>query len=317
MFEPFRPPLLLRSPHAQTLLASVGRKPAVAAGADPLRRGAHEQLLTTSEGVILQAWVTPASEHAGDAAPLVVLIHGWLGSADSSYALSAAWALNQAGYQVARLNLRDHGDTAHLNEGLFHSARTREVVEAVSRLAEGHGGRTGVLGFSLGGNFALRVARALGLPTLAVCPAVDPPATMRAIDGGWSAYRYYFLRKWRRSLLAKQSAFPDLYDFSAALPLRSVAALTDLFVRYHTDFPDTGSYLAAYTLTGKALAGTDATVVIARDDPIIPQDAFHRLPRSIEVVAMPRGGHCGFVEGHRGPSWLDREAVRYFDRALR
>jgi predicted alpha/beta-fold hydrolase len=329
----FRPPRLLRNPHVQTLLASIGRKPDVARRAAGLLLASRSELLTCADGVILQAWINePApgaepgrangerpepAEPTGPeipTPPTIVIIHGWLGSAESSYVLSAAAELLAAGFRVARLNLRDHGGTEHLNEELFHSARTAEVVDAVWQLTA-HGG--GVLGFSLGGNFALRVARALGIPTLAVCPAIEPANTMRAIDSGWIAYRWYFLRKWRRALIAKQQAFPHRYDFRAAQSLNSVATLTDLFVREHTDFADTDAYLTRYTLTGPALAGTRATIVTAEDDPIIPWRDFGTLPATLEIVAAPWGGHCGFVEGRRDPSWIDRSAVRFFRDAFR
>jgi len=309
---PFAPPRLLRNPHVQTLLASVGRKPDVARRAAELLARSTREIVACSDGVLLEAWV--AESEAGPAAPTVTIIHGWLGSADSSYVLSAATELLAAGFRVARLNLRDHGGTEHLNEELFHSARTREVVDAVRHLARGNGG---VLGFSLGGNFALRVARELGVPTLAVCPAIDPTNTMQAIDSGWVGYRWYFLRKWHRALRAKQQAFPERYDFEPAYGLRTVAALTDLFVRHHTEYHDTDAYLARYTLTGPALSGTRATIITAQDDPIIPWRDFGTLPDSIEVVAAPWGGHCGFVEGRREPSWIDRFAVGFFRDALR
>ena len=35
---------------------------------------------------------------------------------------------------MVRLNLRDHGDSHHLNPGIFHSCRIAEVVGAVQRL---------------------------------------------------------------------------------------------------------------------------------------------------------------------------------------
>ena len=37
--------------------------------------------------------------------------------------------------------------------------------------------------------------------------------TMRALEDGLWVYRSYFLRRWRRSLLAKAACFPELYDF--------------------------------------------------------------------------------------------------------
>ena len=80
--------------------------------------GAGTQL---TEGVRLLGYHT---ESAGPKSRgLVVMLHGWEGSADSTYILSVAPKLIAAGYSVFRLNFRDHGDSHHLNRELFHSCR--------------------------------------------------------------------------------------------------------------------------------------------------------------------------------------------------
>ena len=310
--QPFRPPRLLSNGHVQTVLGNRVRQSWVERKAQPMKATSDALVLCTSEGVRLQALAS-----LRDGAPTVVIIHGWLGHADSSYVLSAAGELWAQGFSVIRLNLRDHGGTAHLNEEMFHSARTREVVEAVTQLSTDFAtGPVGVLGYSLGGNFALRVARATGLPTLAVCPAVDPDRTMQAIDQGWMGYRLYFVRKWQQALASKQQAFPARYDFTRALELRSVSALTDHFVRDHTDYPSTRAYFDRYTLTGPALSDTEATVVYAADDPVIPVAGFADLAPGIELVPVARGGHCAFLDHPRRASWIDRYAADHFARRL-
>ena len=52
----------------------------------------------------------------------------------SLYLMSLAQTLLDAGYDVARLNLRDHGESHHLNQEIFHSCRIAEVVGAVRSL---------------------------------------------------------------------------------------------------------------------------------------------------------------------------------------
>lgn len=299
----------MRSPHVQTILGSRGRGRWVQQRARPLLATSERRILTTRDDVQLEAWL---SLQAGPA-PAVILIHGWLGHADSSYVLSAAAELYAHGISVIRLNLRDHGDTAHLNEEMFHSARTAEVVDAVQQLELLIDGPMGVAGFSLGGNFALRIARDTGLPAVAICPAVDPPASMVSIDSGFAVYRLFFLLKWQRALKQKESAFPHRYEFSEARALKTVTDLTELFVRDHTDYPDTPSYLAAYTLTGDVLKDTEATVIYAEDDPVIPAAGFSQLPSGIETVACRHGGHCAFIRDLRTPTWVDEYLVRHFD----
>jgi predicted alpha/beta-fold hydrolase len=309
----FLPARALRSAHVQTMLGSRGRGRWVRARSLELRERAVQEILTLGDGVRLEAWLSQQPRPA----PAVILIHGWLGHADSSYVLSSAAELWNAGFDVFRLNLRDHGDTAHLNAEMFHSARLAEVLEAVDALVKTRArGPVGLAGYSLGGNFALRLARELSIETVAVCPAIDPPATMHRIDHGLAAYRLFFLRKWQRALTAKEQAFPERYRFDAARRLGSVAALTELFVREHTEYASTEEYLAAYALTGDALAGTRATVVYTLDDPVIPADAFADLPASLERVACRHGGHCAFIEHLARATWVDRFLATHFRERL-
>ncbi len=156
--ESFKPPWPLTNGHVQTCLASVGpRRIATRFRAASLCLHS-EELLLTGGGGCLQGFYTPHPNPVG----LASLIHGWEGSARSSYLLGAALALYQSGFSVFRLNLRDHGDTHSLNEEPFNAARLEEVTEALKTVTLRFPHPRHVLvGFSLGGNFALRVARVM------------------------------------------------------------------------------------------------------------------------------------------------------------
>jgi uncharacterized protein len=247
---------------------------------------------------------------------LVVLMHGWEGCAASHYMLSTGDILFDAGFDVFRLNFRDHGGTEALNPELFHSCRIDEVVAAVAALARRRERMPlFIVGFSLGGNFALRVAvRApqAGIDRLrrvvAVCPVLQPHSTMRALEEGLWIYRHYFLRRWRHSLLAKARAFPQLYDFGRLDRFRTLTATTEFFVRHYTEFPDLDSYLNGYAITGDALRALqiDARIIAAADDPVIPsRDLSQLAPSAALAMTVTRGGgHCGFIADLRLRSWL-------------
>ena len=261
----FKPPALLRDAHLQSLLASSAvRRRRVLREADAMLRVTLDELLDCGNGVRLLARHTPPRAAA---ARLAILIHGWEGSADSSYLLGSASRLWAAGYRVLRLNLRDHGDSHHLNRELFHSCRLDEVIGAVRAIQSRFPDERLMLGgFSLGGNFALRVASSAHQTGLriervaAVCPVLDPVETMYALDDGWIAYRWYFIRKWRRSLERKREAFPELYDFGDLGRFRSLYEMTAFFVQNYTEYPDLMSYLRGYALTGDRLAKPSCTL---------------------------------------------------------
>ncbi|HEY8520362.1 MAG TPA: alpha/beta fold hydrolase [Gammaproteobacteria bacterium] len=312
--------------HVQSLLAGWPlRAGLVRRGARGLLAASRPEIVDCGAGVRLLGYRSvPASPSRG----LAIMLHGWEGSADAAYVLSVGARLFERGYEVFRLNFRDHGETHALNEELFHSCRIDEVVGAVRAVAERTGpGRTFLIGYSLGGNFALRVAArapAAGIRldrVIAVCPVLSPHSTMRALEEGLWIYREYFLRRWRRSLLAKAAAFPHLYTFGVGDLRRfpTLTATTDFFVRQYTTFPDLDAYLAGYSITGAALANLSVPtrLIVAADDPIIPirdLDDVAVTP-SLDVTVLPQGGHCAFLESYRLRSWLDREVARDVEEA--
>jgi len=312
----FSPPSLLRGPHAQSIIARVGLRSArVRTAATQLLAASEDVVADVGNGVRLLVHHTPPQPCA--VGRTAVLLHGWEGSAMATYVLSSAIRLWDNGYRIVRVNMRDHGPSHHLNEGLFHSCRLDEMIDAVKWVRRYYAGEETVLvGSSLGGNFALRIAAradACGLDihrVVAVCPVLDPEQTMDALDHGPPLYRLYFMRRWRRSLELKSAAFPNLYDFTRRDTFRTLEEMTDYIVLNYTEFPDLRTYLRGYALTGDRLTGlrVPSTILLAEDDPVIPVEGLERVARSdcLRIETTQHGGHCGFIEDYRLTGWLDR-----------
>ena len=307
----FNPRGLLRNPHIQSVLASSAfRRWAFRDRHREVLSRSVEYVLDCGDDVQLQGFhsVQTASTKAGrpHARGLVVLLHGWEGSAQSSYVLNVAWRLLSEGYDVFRLNFRDHGETHHLNREIFHSCRIDEVVGAVGALARKFPERPlFAAGFSLGGNFALRVALrapSRGVPlshVYAVCPAIRPVAVLDSIERGPWFYHLYFMMKWRDSLKRKAELFPDSYAFDERFLKLSMRDLTTELITRYTDFGTLDAYLDGYSLHGDRLAplSVPATILTSQDDPIIPVEDFRglQLPAGTTLEIAPYGGHCGFI----------------------
>jgi len=230
----------------------------------------------------------------------------------------------EAGYDVVRLNFRDHGGTHHLNEEIFHSNRLDEVVNAACDVARRFPSRRFVAaGYSLGGNFVLRLAlRApqAGLPlarVAAVCPLLDPASAMMGMENGLPLYHWYFQRKWRHSLERKRELFPERHNYDDATLALSVRALTEWMVERHTDFDTIDEYFEGYSVAGERLAALEvpADVLMSRDDPVIPYADFLRWhPSPLVHREIARfGGHCGFIENAAcdgfGEKWVAQRLV--------
>jgi predicted alpha/beta-fold hydrolase len=313
-------PLLLRHADLQAALSnSVWRRDRVLGDASGLLAASESLLIECPGGVRLTAQHTPAIEPTGRVA---ILLHGWEGSAGSLHVVSSGNRLWQAGFRIVRINMRDHGDSQHLNREIFHSCRLTEMIDAVRWVRERFPGELLHLGgFSLGANFAMRIAAAdgpaLGLARVAaVCPVLDPEETMLALDSGLLIYQQYYLRKWRRSLARKAELFPADYAFGNLSRFRSLRDMTDFFITRYTEFPDLLTYLRGYAITGDRLAGlaVPSSILLADDDPVVPVTSVARLarPATLSVHRTRWGGHCGFLADYRLRVWSDDYLLREF-----
>lgn len=308
----FNPPFYIRSTVAQTLLAS---SKLGSSGPYSMQQAAREVILRPFGEVRLQGFYSPQSR--GSIRGVAMLLHGWEGSANSAYVLRTGEFLYEHGFSVFRLNYRDHGDTHALNPGLFYAVLLDEVFGAVQQVAQYERELPFYLaGFSMGGNFALRVVRkCVDHPianlrhVLSVSPVLDPARSTQAIDQT-PLLRAYFRRKWARSLRRKQACFPSLYKFEDVLQLATLSEMTEALIRRYSDYATSADYFRGYAVLGDALANVNVplTILTAQDDPIIPVQDFSnlKLSPSTELSIQCYGGHNGFLEPLAGKAWYER-----------
>jgi len=313
----FRPHWALRHPQLQSILASKSPR-----RKHWLKRGSRMEAVARFHELDAGNGVRLCGYHSSQERPrgLAVLIHGWEGSHESSYLYSMACTLFAAGYNVFRLNLRDHGGSHHLNREMFHSARIDEVIGAIKAVrAFDTTDPLTLIGFSLGGSFSLRVGLhgpAQGLqPALAIgiSPAINPRSTVVAIDTGPHIFRWYFTEKWRETVRAKLAAWPDL-NTQPLLQDKTLLGITTRFAETHTEYGALDPYFAVYTLSAEQLheSPTPLAILTAADDPVIPIADFLELRVRGSLKALditPYGGHCGFIENFGLQSWAERRVL--------
>jgi len=315
MNKSFAPPFYLRSTVTQTLLASSKTR---TKGKNPMLDAAQDVILNPIDDVRLQGFYSPQPNE--QAKGLVMLLHGWEGSVDSSYILHTGKFLYENGFSVFRLNYRDHGGTHQLNPGLFYAILLDEVFGAVQQVAKYESGLPFFLaGFSIGGNFALRIARKnIETPIsnlkhiFSISPVLDPEKSTYAIDK-YPPLRKYFRKKWSLSLVRKQACFPELYDFNEVLGLQSIANMTELMLQRYSNYGSSSTYFRHYSVLGDALANliVPTTIITAQDDPIIPVEDFYdlKLNALVELIIHRYGGHNGFIETLSGKAWYENKIL--------
>ncbi|MBN2403285.1 MAG: alpha/beta fold hydrolase [Spirochaetes bacterium] len=256
---------------------------------------------------------------------IVLLIHGWEGSSNSSYIVSTGKYLFKNNFDIFRLNLRDHGDSHHLNKEIFKSTLIEEAFNAAKKVSSMNKKKPFfIVGFSLGGNFALRIALKTNGSKIAnlrhisaICPVLDPMKSTESTDK-ILIIKKYFLKKWKKSLLKKQKLFPDLYNFNRINKINSLSKMMDLIVPEYTEFKTTKDYYAKYTLLNDCFIKlkVPVTIICSQDDPIIPvQDAYElKINSSTQILIQPYGGHNGFFDFFPYKVWYEEKLWEIFKR---
>jgi hypothetical protein len=273
-------------------------------------------------------WQRDRREH-----PTLILLHGLEGSANASYMQGLANRAIPDGFNVIRLNQRNCGHTEHLSTTLYHSGLSEDPAAVIDELIR-HDRlpSIGVIGYSLGGNVALRLAgvHADGAPPQlhAVC-AVSPPIDLaRAAEEieRWPN-RYYqrnFLKDLKSRMRRKAALFPDQYSIDGLGRIRTIRNFDDRYTAPHFGFRDASDYYhRASALRVVDRIRVPTLIVSSEDDPFIPiaplRDPAVTGNPNVTVVITRRGGHCGFiarnapgVDGDR--YWAEREAVAFVAR---
>lgn len=273
-------------------------------------------------------------------APLVVLVHGLSGSADSGPVRGLACKLLARGFQVARMNLRNCGGTEALSSTLYCTAQSGDVL-AVARAARERcdAPRVHLCGWSMGGNMVLKLAGELSAeapPWLAsvsaISPAMDLEAAQRSLDEveGNAVYRRFFLREMLSLVRVKEARFPARFDSRGLERVATFREWDERVTAPQFGFRDADDFYrrgGARWLLGRIRIPVFA--IHAQDDPFVPfapwRDPASRPAGRFTFRRPLFGGHMSFISagGEGGRFWAERQVLDYLEgeeghgRALR
>lgn len=257
----------------------------------------------------------------------VLFLHGLEGSADSGYIQSFAQAALERGFGVHRLNLRSCGGTEELCETMYHSGLTSDTRIILERLRGRERGPAFLVGFSLGGNVALKLAGELGDTSLlagvcAVSTPIDLAICVRHIDKPSNRlYGRRFLDRLCSRVRRKSVSAPNAYNPAGLDNVKTIWEFDDNFTAPLFGFGTAANYYATQSAARYLDKIRLPTLVIAaKDDPLVPFEvydhpAFQSNP-ALTLVAPEHGGHLGFLSRRRPRFWLDRVALDWMETIL-
>ena len=242
-----------------------------------------------------------AAQGAGGRGPLVLLVHGLGGSAESHYMRRAAAGAVAAGWSCLRVSLR--GSECD-GEDYYHAALTADLHAALASPELAGHAPLFVFGFSLGGHLALRLAAEAADPRLAAVAAVASPLDLaRGADAfdapGRALYRAYVMGSLKRIYAAVAARREVPLAPEAARRIRFIREWDERVVAPRHGFAGAADYYRRASVA--AVLGElrlPALLVAAEDDPMVPAaallPALEGAPAGLEVRWLAAGGHLGF-----------------------
>jgi len=261
------------------------------------------------------------------AAPTLMVLHGLEGSSEAHYMRGLAAKAARLGWNAVLLNQRNCGGTEHLTPGLYHSGLTADPLAVMRSLVRDDGVRTfGVIGYSLGGNLAMKLAAELDgaaeLPVagvVAISPTIDLDRCVRAIE--WRrniVYHFNFVRHLRARMRRKSAFWPGLYDYDRLGSIWTIRTFDEVYTAPSNGFLNASDYYArSSALRTIDRVAVPALILASEDDPFVPSAQFLdpavQSNPNITVCLERHGGHCGFAgePGEDDGYWAETTAVGF------
>jgi len=295
----------LQNRHAQTMYPSLPWSYRVRLD---LRR---EELELPDGDATAVDWVVE-TEPLPRTAPLLVILHGLEGSADSAYARMLMNAAHQLGWHCCVMHFRDCGDYRNRLPRRYHAGETNDVRHFVNELSgsERYGPIVAV-GYSLGGNVLLKYLGEAGDTTpLRAAAAVCAPLNLHECSGALSVgfsrlYQYHLIKRMKKAVARKFDEHTAAFDWDKAMSAVTFDDFDDAVTAPLHGFTGKKDYYDRCSSVNFLAAITQPTLIInAADDPFMTPGVIPRpeqLSAAITMEVSAQGGHVGFIDG--GTPW--------------
>ena len=246
----------------------------------------------------------------------IVLIHGLGGCHSASYMVRLSRKLYQAGYRAVRVNMRSSGSGKGYAKLPYHGGLSSDIHKVLHTLkGEVPASPITLIGYSLGGNIALKTTAELGKEnydllhsTIAICPPIDLAETAeimaRPINNLYNRYYMHHLEKLTKEW-TQGKPFSTIYEFDK------------LVTAPKWGFKSPSDYYKASSSKHSLIhIKHPCNILLAADDPFINFRTCVNTERSsdVKVWLSEYGGHMGFIgwaDKENGYYWLDKLLLKW------
>lgn len=314
----FKPPLLLRNRHLQTLYAPLFRK-------QPTPRVEIERFDLEDGDFVECYW---HNNKPIDNRPIVVLFHGLAGSFNSHYIQGMMNTLESKGFSSVLMHFRGCSGKENLLPRLSHSGDTNDARAWLNHLKMNYKSSSlHAIGYSLGGNMLLKLLgeeknNPLLNSAVSISAPMDLDITSKTMNQGFSKrYQNYLLKPLKKNLLKKF----DIFEMEKILnrsreeieQIKTIEEFDELFTAPINGFGTAKNYYDKCSAKQFLKDIQTPTLIIhAIDDPFMTPEILpktDKISKHVQVEASPYGGHVGFITGSllQPKYWLEERIVAY------
>ena len=308
----FKPLRYLKNRHLQTILANV---------IPPAFPAVEKQRIELEDGDFIDLlWTSARSPQT------ILILHGLEGSGHSAYAKRILNYCNAQHLPAVLMQFRGCSGEPNRMLRSYHSGETGDLQQVIAHLKNSGVRSIALLGYSLGGNVALKYMGEATTDRIIRCAiAVSVPLRLdicaNTMDQGFARiYQATLLGRLINKLQLKQELletsdreFPDLAK------MRSFRQFDNFFTAPIHCFDSDEHYYTSCSSRQFLIRIDKPTLIIqSRDDPfmtaeVIPQQ--DELSDSVILELSTHGGHVGFIGDNKMcPSpWLETRIHRFLD----
>jgi len=307
--QDYNPPTLFRHPHYSTIIPSQFRN---VNGVSYSR----ERIKTPDNDFFDVDFSKVGSKK------VAITLHGFEGNASRPYVLGMVKELNKHSWDVASLNYRGCSGTPNNHLHSYHSGKTDDIHLLVNHLTSLGYSHIVLIGYSLGGNLALKyMGENIDRPDTvkgAVGFSVPIELHASAIEMGrkknW-VYGWRFKKRLVKKIRAKESMIENKDYFNQLINMKSLIHFDNIFTAKQHGYVDAIDYYNQNSSNQFLNTIEKPTLLVnALNDSFLPEICYPfstaKQSKHLFLSTPKYGGHCGFWQ--KGETyWSEEIAMRF------